>query len=223
MVKSSTIDSFFKRKNAQNLEESTISPCTANDLSHEPQSSRPSKSPRVEFIEIDIASLERDPGLRRQIWKYHVDQQDEIRRAYIKAGPYEHILPVYPFSGSEKHPRRFQSSWFRMFPSWLEYSPVKDAAFCLPCFLFNKKTTGRFGASAFTVEGFRNWKKVNDGKKCAFLNHVGRDPNSPHNAYEQSCRDLMNQLQHIEKALHTQSSTQIANNRLRLKTSIDVV
>ena len=64
---------------------------------------------------------------------------------------------------------------------------------------------------------------MNDGKKCAFLNHVGRDPNSPLNASEQSCRDLMNQSQHIEKALHTQSSTEIANNRLRLKTSIDVV
>ena len=50
MVKSSTIDSFFKRKNAQNLEDSTISPSSANDLSHEPQNSSPSKSPRVEFL-----------------------------------------------------------------------------------------------------------------------------------------------------------------------------
>ena len=30
-----------------------------------------------------MKSLERDPGLRTQIWDYSVAQQDEIRRAYI--------------------------------------------------------------------------------------------------------------------------------------------
>lgn len=29
-------------------------------------------------------SYERDPGLRRQIWEYPVNQQDEVRRAYLK-------------------------------------------------------------------------------------------------------------------------------------------
>lgn len=54
-------------------------------------------------------------------------------------------------------------------------------------------------------EGFHNWKKVNDAENWAFLNHVEKDTNSPHNLAEQSFRDLMNQLQHIEAVLHTQS------------------
>ncbi|KAH9734251.1 TTF-type domain-containing protein [Citrus sinensis] len=54
--------------------------------------------------------FKRDPGLCRQIWSYHVNQQDEIRR-------------------SGDHVRNFQSSWYSLFPTWLEYSIANDAAF----------------------------------------------------------------------------------------------
>jgi len=87
--------------------------------------------------------LEFDPGLRRQIWEYNVNQQDEIRRAYIQAGPYQFILEEYPKSGNPNHLRSFQPSWFNLFPTWLEYSKKKDAAFYLPCFLFNKPSEHR--------------------------------------------------------------------------------
>ena len=30
---------------------------------------------------------------------------------------------------------------------------------------------------AFTIDGFSIWKKVRDGKNCAFLNPIGKDPN----------------------------------------------
>jgi hypothetical protein len=108
---------------------------------------------------------------------------DEIRRAYLKAGPYRWVpssCSEYPFSDNEENRRRFQSSWNTMF-DWLEYSSVKDVAYCLPCYIFSKKSTTRFRAHAFTIEGFRNWKKVNDGMRCAFLGHVGNGPCSPHN------------------------------------------
>ncbi|KAG2666570.1 hypothetical protein I3760_15G069500 [Carya illinoinensis] len=59
--------------------------------------------------------------------------------------------------------------------------------------------------------GFRNWKKINNGKHCAFLNHIGEDPCSCHNNA------------HIDKVMNAQSSEQILNNRLRVKASIDVV
>ena len=62
----------------------------------------------------------------------------------------------YPLSRKSDHQRRFQPDWFKMFPNWLEYSPTKDAAFCLPCFLFNKRPTGHPGSNAFTIEGFKN-------------------------------------------------------------------
>ncbi|KAG4154317.1 hypothetical protein ERO13_D03G050850v2 [Gossypium hirsutum] len=69
---------------------------------------------------------------------------DESRRAYIKVEPYEPILSEYPASNSKKHPHYFQPSWFKQF-SWLEYSPSKDAVFCLPYFLFNSNPRYAFG------------------------------------------------------------------------------
>ncbi|KAL5764902.1 hypothetical protein ACOSQ2_017496 [Xanthoceras sorbifolium] len=223
MAKSSrTIDSFFKRKDVHEDDAPLCPPPSKPKPSTDEH--RPSKSPRVQPKEVDNNknSLVRDPGLRRQIWDYPISEQDEIRRAYIKAGPYQFQLSEYPFSKS-KHPRRFQFWWFEKF-HWLEYSPLKDAAFCLPCFLFAKlRGHGPYGSNAFTLDGFQNWKKVNDGTRCAFKKHVTEEPCSTHNITVQSCNDLMNQGCHIDKAINRQTSEQIMNNRLRLKSFIDSI
>jgi hypothetical protein len=71
-----------------------------------------------------------------KFWEYLVNQQDEIPRAYINLGPYQPLMSKYPLTG-EKHPRRFQSHWFKSYP-WLEYSE-KNTAFCFPCYLFPSK------------------------------------------------------------------------------------
>ena len=60
------------------------------------------------FTRIDIAHLIRDPSNRPQIWKYLVNQQEEIRRAYINLGSYQPLMSEYPLT-SKKHPHRFQS------------------------------------------------------------------------------------------------------------------
>ena len=44
---------------------------------------------QTQFQRVDIDSLDYDPGTRKQIWEYHVNQHDEIRRAYIKKGPHQ--------------------------------------------------------------------------------------------------------------------------------------
>ena len=49
-------------------------------------------------------------------------------------------------------------------------------------------------------------KKVNNGKNCAFLNHVGEDPCSPHNNAMKYCDDLLNESVHIDKVMNVQSS-----------------
>ncbi|TYI22365.1 hypothetical protein ES332_A06G098400v1 [Gossypium tomentosum] len=190
-MKSKIIDSFFKKKST----ETTQSASEASQIQVPPSSfvplnsdACPSKIPRVEDEALDLSNLEREPGLRKQIYE-----------AYIKAGPYQHILSEYPASNLKKHPRYFQPSWFKQL-SWLEYSPSKDAVFCLPCFLFNSNPTSRFGSTAFTHNGFSNWKKVHDG-----------------------CNYLIYQAQNIEVSLDGQTIQQISANRLRLKTSIDVV
>jgi hypothetical protein len=180
-------------------------------------------SQRVELPDDILNSLERDPGKRPPIWKYSPNQVDEIRRAYMKWGPYQIRLEEYPLSGKESHPRRFQETWFEIFYSWLEYSPSKDAAFCLPCYLFNKGPSGSFGSDVFITTGFRGWKKVRDGKNCAFLRHIGKDPRSAHNKAMQAYQDLLNQKANIENVFHKQSSSQIKKNRLCLKASVDSI
>ena len=127
------------------------------------------------------------------MWDYPVNQCDEIRRMYLKHGPYQLILQneKYPLSGPKKHPRCFQASWFTQF-SWLEYSGSKDAAYCLPCYLFSMKTLGRLEWDVFNIKGFRSWKKVHNGKNCAFLSHIGDVPCSPYNNAVKYCKDLRN-------------------------------
>lgn len=223
MGKQSKIDSIFKRKSteiSENNGDGDFSSLLAENLAIE---NRPSKHHRVETREeIGTNSIERDPGKRKQIWEYPVEQQDAIRRAYLSLGPYQPILSEYKKSGPSSHQRRFQSSWFSLYRSWLEYSPEVDAVFCLLCFLFNKPN-GHPGQRAFTVDGFRNWKKVRNGMRCPLLNHVGKDPNSSHKLCEQACEDLLNQAQHMPHVIMRQTLQQIADNRLRLKASIDAV
>ncbi|KAK1390859.1 Repressor of the inhibitor of the protein kinase-like protein [Heracleum sosnowskyi] len=172
---------------------------------------------------IDFNSLIRDPGLRKQIETYHLNKKDLIRRAYIDLGPYQPVQ-VYPFSGPEHHPRRFQKSWFDKF-SWLEYSPEKDAAYCFYCFLFAKNPLGRCGSNTFTVKGFNSWRKVNNGKDCAFRCHVGKGDgsNSAHNFAAKCYYNLKNQPCHLEKIVEKQSAEEIKRNRMRLKTSIHAI
>jgi hypothetical protein len=152
MKKSNTIIDFFKRKNIQssnvqssnaqnsNAQTSNVNVGdTSSPASDIPISENSSKRlRRVDGNEFDISSLEYDFGLRRQIWEYDINHRDEIRRAYIKAGPYRPSVSNYPKPGKQNHFRSFQPSWYNLFPSWLEYSREKDTTFCLPYFLFNK-------------------------------------------------------------------------------------
>ena len=52
---------------------------------------------------------------------------------------------------------------------------------------------------------------------------MGKDLNSTHRIAHKACLDLMNQSQHIDRIVSNFTSEQIANNRIRLKASIDVV
>ena len=54
---------------------------------------------QTQFQKVDLDSLDYDPGARKQIWKYHVNQRDEIQRVYIKNGPHQPRLEKYNQSG----------------------------------------------------------------------------------------------------------------------------
>jgi len=129
-------------------------------------------------------------------------------------------MSEYPLTG-KKHPRRFQSHWFKFYP-WLEYSE-KNTAFCFPCYLFPSKSSGKPGSDTFIVKGFNYWKKVNDGERCAFLTHMGKCPNLAHRFATRCLENLKNQSCHIEKVVKRQTTQEIQNNQLRIKASIDIV
>ena len=156
------IKSFFKKRSFKT--QSNVEIHFSQAYASHPESSTRIESPqmechqtktrRVKSKDVDLSSIVRDPGLRQSIWDYYVQQRDEIRRAYIKVGPYQPTSPNSP-DYIDKNGRRCLNSWYKLFLDWLEYSPTKNATFCLPCFLFNKPH-GRHGSSTFTVDGFRS-------------------------------------------------------------------
>ena len=63
--------------------------------------------------------------------------------------------------------RRFNSAWFQEY-KWLEYSILKDDAYCLYCYLFKLDIGKQARGDSFVTEGFSNGKK-----KEKIEGHVG--------------------------------------------------
>lgn len=111
MPKNKTIDLFFKRKERID-DEIQPSASILNSESNvenvlEQLMELPPKAIRIEEGKINIDTLVRNPGKCPQIWDYPINQQDEIRRVFMKFEPYQFIMDEYPLSGQEDHPRRF--------------------------------------------------------------------------------------------------------------------
>uniref|UniRef100_UPI0037E92C8A uncharacterized protein isoform X2 n=1 Tax=Semicossyphus pulcher TaxID=241346 RepID=UPI0037E92C8A len=64
------------------------------------------------------------------------------------AGPTQPRLKMYPKTMQGKKRRSFNPSWYNMF-SWLEYSPMKDSAYCYAYRQFSLPSTSE---SVFTLE-----------------------------------------------------------------------
>ena len=154
MSKSTTLLNFFKRKNLNNFEviaDDARLPTPSVDV---PVSEN--LQTKVPDVAIDESTgFVRDPGMHKQIWEYDANERDEIRRAYIKHGPYQCKLDEYKKTKFGSHSRKFKHSWFaiKAFTKWIEYSPSEDAIFCLSCFLFDKPT-GNSGSHVFTKDRF---------------------------------------------------------------------
>jgi hypothetical protein len=92
----------------------------------------------------------------------------------------------------------------------------------MQCFVFHALSLKTKCHLTFTTEGFRSWKRVNDGVRCALLMHVG-SLTSPHNNAVKSAEDLMKVSRHIDKVLNAQTDEEVQKNRLRLTTTIESV
>lgn len=140
MRKTSSIAELFKRKRGEISRNETSEPLketpdeTNMNTSFE---NRPTEEiTRSMEPSTKSSTVEREPGLRKQIWEYPPGKQNEIRRAYILEGPYQPVFSPkkYKKSGTEAHCRRFQASWYDKFQSWLEYSPEKGCYILLCLF-----------------------------------------------------------------------------------------
>ena len=168
-------------------------------------------------VEINLADLPSDPGLRKSISNYDPKIRDQVRREYLQRGPCqpkEHKFRKSSFGVKE---RKFNSAWFDDFPNWLEYSIEQDAAYCLCCYLFKTNTGGQGGGDVFTQTGYRNWK---DKKRLHA--HVG-DLNSAHNQALRKCEDLMNERQHIRNIIDKNAKQSRTSYRIRLTASVDCI
>ncbi|KAL5750564.1 hypothetical protein ACOSP7_025167 [Xanthoceras sorbifolium] len=213
-----TLLSYFGKKEDYQSLSGLSSPCDVGG------SSLPSPSENLETgnactpIDINTPYYERDPGLRLPIGVYPADKRDDVRKAYIKMGPFQPMLDKYPLTSDGKQNRSFQKSWFERF-SWLEYSIEKDRAFCFPCYLFDNVLSKH---STFTIDGFHSWKRIKCGTKCPFVQHEGVH-NSQHSFAIQNWYTLKDSSRHIDKVMNTVSQQEILQNRLRLKTSLETV
>ncbi|XP_071738758.1 uncharacterized protein [Rutidosis leptorrhynchoides] len=233
-----TMLDFFKPTNVDNNQSQSETNNVMEDGANNPQSIVDDEiimeeSPRIEtekkndtsnLGDINLDSLVRDPCLRPSFMDYPINQHDKIRRAYVKHGPYQLRKSKYvqSLSSSNSGNRSFQQAWFSKF-WWLEYSEIIDAAYLFPCYLFYKNPIGRAGSETFIKKGFRNWKKVNCGQDCSFLKHEGKTSASAHNYYVRCYENLKNQLCHIENVIEKQTNQEIADNRLRVRTSIEMI
>ncbi|XP_026452251.1 uncharacterized protein LOC113352670 [Papaver somniferum] len=230
-----TIESFFKPKRGDKSSE--LLPSTDNvgmptSSHHEHGTSQQQKKPsyaqptisskaKEVAVQINGGTYERDPGLRRQIYEYPVNQCDEVRRAYLKQGPFKPRLSKYPPTWDGRQDRYFQYSWLRHH-SWLEYSIEKNKVYCFPCFIFETDPPKR---PAFTIEGFSDFKHIGSNKTvftCSFVQHVGHIKYS-HMVVVEACENLRRPSLHIDRVFRKQSKELIAKNRLRLKVAIETV
>lgn len=92
--KGKTILSFFKRvdKSSEDTLTSSVQTSLISSLG---------------ISNVQSHEIERDPGKRKKICQYPINLRNEIRRAYIRAGPYQPILLEYPKTKFGEHNRSF--------------------------------------------------------------------------------------------------------------------
>ncbi|KAG8385887.1 hypothetical protein BUALT_Bualt03G0091800 [Buddleja alternifolia] len=94
------IDCYFKKRCSQDSTSSPILETSSTVISE----ASPTKVQKLDQ-DSNCLNIERDPGLRKPIWDYSIDERDKIRRAYLKAGPYQGI-PKYSLQHVNRHGRR---------------------------------------------------------------------------------------------------------------------
>ena len=88
-----------------------------------------------------------------------------FRNVFEPNQPKHYQYPKSKYKETDPSPLAFQLNWYRRH-SWLHYNIERDAAFCFYCckYLEAHDIFERV-EPAFTVTGFRNWKRTLESKK----------------------------------------------------------
>ncbi|KAJ6887928.1 zinc finger MYM-type protein 1-like [Populus alba x Populus x berolinensis] len=193
-----SLDKYFKRKSLEDEE-------SIKTLSHVTQS-RSKKS----HIEINLNTLLADPGLKRPIYEYHINDRDAIRRAYLQKGPCQPSHCDFPQKqfGNISTLRHFNLAWFGAYPTWLEYTIAKAFA-CIVISSSQKGVLIRLWVKGFQIR-----------KKKKFDLQIGKF-NNCHNAARIKCENLMNEKQSIRTFLSEQTVKSQSDYRTRLNALIE--
>ncbi|XP_048599290.1 zinc finger MYM-type protein 1-like isoform X1 [Brassica napus] len=164
--------------------------------------------------EDELEKLPYDPGERKRISEYPLNQRDEVIRKYLIRGPCQPRGHEFPKTLFTNKLRRFNPSWFDLYGDWLEYSVKKDKAYCLFCYLFRDYTENKGGSDAFVITGFDDWNKTE-----RLQDHVGA-VNSFHNSALKRADYFMRPGQSIVHAFYKQDDAAKNEYRIRLNASI---
>ncbi|TXG70075.1 hypothetical protein EZV62_005010 [Acer yangbiense] len=168
-------------------------------------------SSKKHCVEINLADLPANPGLRTRIWDYHPNVREQVHTEYALMGPCqprEHNFRLLPCGDKL---RRFNRAWFDRYSTWLEYSIKKEAVYCLCCYLFKPDNGKQEDGDSFVGEWFTYWKN-----QASLLEK--HDNSTAHQQPSRKCLDLMNQNQHIE----TTVNKQIDQARIEYRTRLDM-
>ena len=176
------------------------------------------------FSSTEFTPIDRDPGSRRNIIT------DEDRVYMIKQGPCQPKLSRYPRNNDIPPPKHshFSSEWFNTYPH-LEYSIMKDAAFCFVCQLFSSTPGCHKSESAWTLNGVRSWHKMKSrgkGKPGKLAAHFS---SSSHREALKALLAFQNKSNHVDVMLDKrcrkaliEEEAEIQRNREAIKTLLDV-
>ncbi|XP_049386429.1 uncharacterized protein LOC125850608 [Solanum stenotomum] len=187
-------------------------------FNHSQASSSTNVNPSSLIDDLNLDSLEADPGKRVPIAHYNPQIKDEVRKHYIQKGPCQPKMDSYPPTEIGKRMRQFCKIWFEgPYSKWLEYSVEKDSVYCLCCYLFKDDFFHGSTSEFYTKTGFRSWNRALE----RFCKHVG-DVNSIHDKCFNKMLDLSNHHQSIQVVIDKHSQKLKNEYRMRLEASIDV-
>ncbi|XP_022895317.1 uncharacterized protein LOC111409504 [Olea europaea var. sylvestris] len=222
--KGRTLLSFFTKSDKS---ESTPTPTVPNTPITTPTPTVPSPpivSPEIERsspfnVELEPSdSIEQDPGKRKQIYEYPFNERDQIRRAYLKVGPYQQNFSSIKAKNMENRNVNFKSIGTISILGWsIHLQHIRHIIF-----------SASFSSMKVFHLIFHHWllldlivgrglaKEVN----VHFFVHIGTTSSSYHNGCEGRAEDLMKPTQHIDKVIHAVSSEEKQKNHLHLMTTI---